>query len=84
MPACIEELRPPAVPPPAERRAALRLMDQILRTTLLQVDHWRFKPRLLSTSYTFRVVGRMQSCYWEMPAALSGQSEKGLEAPSGC
>ena len=38
LPSCIEELRPPEVPPPAQRRAALRLMDQILRTTLLQVE----------------------------------------------
>ena len=38
LPACIEELRPPPPPPrPAQRRAALRLMDQMLRSTLLQV-----------------------------------------------
>ncbi|KAK9903582.1 hypothetical protein WJX75_009266 [Coccomyxa subellipsoidea] len=36
LPSCIEELRPPPAPPPAVRRARLRLMDQILRSTLLQ------------------------------------------------
>ncbi|KAK9826373.1 hypothetical protein WJX81_004551 [Elliptochloris bilobata] len=36
LPAVIEELRPPALPPPARRRAAVRLMDQLLRARLLQ------------------------------------------------
>ncbi|EIE23245.1 hypothetical protein COCSUDRAFT_63601 [Coccomyxa subellipsoidea C-169] len=36
VPTALEELRPPPAPPPAVRRARLRLMDQILRSTLLQ------------------------------------------------
>ncbi|CAL8465259.1 g4794 [Coccomyxa elongata] len=36
LPSCIEELCPPPAPPPAVRRSRLRLMDQILRSTLLQ------------------------------------------------
>lgn len=38
MPAAIEDLRPAAVPAPAERAAALRLVDQMLRARLLQVS----------------------------------------------
>ncbi|BDA50233.1 probable mediator of RNA polymerase II transcription subunit 14 at N-terminal half [Coccomyxa sp. Obi] len=36
LPSCIEELCPPSSPSPAVRRSRLRLMDQILRSTLLQ------------------------------------------------
>ena len=37
LPAAIEELRPAPPPSPAARAAALRLMDQMLRSRLLQV-----------------------------------------------
>jgi Mediator complex subunit MED14 len=37
LPAAIEQLRPAPPPPAAERAAALRLMDQMLRARLLQV-----------------------------------------------
>ncbi len=37
LPATISELRPPPPPKPSERAAALRLMDQHIRTQLLQV-----------------------------------------------
>ena len=37
LPAAIEQLRPAPPPPSAERAAALRLMDQMLRARLLQV-----------------------------------------------
>lgn len=36
LPAAIEELRPAPPPAPAARAAALRLMDQMLRSRLLQ------------------------------------------------
>ena len=38
LPAAIEQLRPAPPPPAAERAAALRLMDQMLRARLLQVS----------------------------------------------
>ena len=38
LPSCIEDLAgPPEPPPPAQQAATLRLMDHILRVTLLQV-----------------------------------------------
>jgi mediator of RNA polymerase II transcription subunit 14 len=37
LPAAIEQLRPAPLPPAAERAAALRLMDQMMRSRLLQV-----------------------------------------------
>lgn len=38
LPSCIEDLAgPPEAPPPAKQAATLRLMDHILRVTLLQV-----------------------------------------------
>ena len=37
LPDIIAELRPPPAPKPSERAAALRLMDQRIRTELLQV-----------------------------------------------
>eukprot|EP00884_Botryococcus_braunii_P008502 jgi/Botrbrau1/17653/Bobra.0166s0081.1 len=36
LPECIADLRPPAVPPAPQRRAAVRHMDQLLRSKLLQ------------------------------------------------
>ena len=38
LPSCIEDLAgPPEAPPPAQQAATRRLMDHILRVTLLQV-----------------------------------------------
>ena len=59
LPAAIEELQPAAPPAPPARAAALRLMDQMLRSRLLQVGldvFKRFCPSKLTVFQTENLI----------------------------
>ena len=58
LPSCIEDLAgPPEPPPPAQQAATMRLMDHILRVTLLQVCSVHFASALHAHRKTLRLQG---------------------------
>ena len=81
LPAAISELRPAPPPKPSERAEALRLMDQHIRTQLLQVCR-RCGARYSGAHQSHRAAGKLRCCaaapdccstycVWRCPAVIA-------------